>query len=68
MVGQEALGEEFSFAADRGIIEPYTEYPLRAYFRAIKPTYTSRRMLRLEVCQAHGVFYRSDSVWENEMP
>ena len=59
-MGHENLGEEFSFVADRGIVEPFSEYPLKAHFRAIKPSYTSRRLLRMEVCLAHGVefFYR----------
>ena len=55
MTGHEALGEEFSFVADSGIVEPNTEYPLTAHFRAIKPINPIRRMIRLEVCQAQIV-------------
>ena len=59
LVGHENLGEEFSFVADRGIVEPYSEYPLKAHFRALKPSYTSRRLLRMEVCHAQGLkFFR----------
>ena len=47
--GLENLGDDFTVAADSGVVEPLSEFPLQAYFRATKPVQTSKRMIRLEV-------------------
>ena len=47
--GLENLGDDFTVAADSGVVEPLSEFPLQAYFRAMKPVQTSKRMIRLEV-------------------
>lgn len=43
------LGEDFTVGADTGVVQPLSEYPLQAYFRAMRPVQTSKRMIRLEV-------------------
>ena len=48
--GLETLGDDFTVAADSGIVEPKSEYALNAYFRAMKPVQTSKKTIRLEVC------------------
>jgi hydrocephalus-inducing protein len=47
--GLENLGDDFTVAADSGTVDPLSEYPLHAYFRAMKPVQTNKRMIRLEV-------------------
>ena len=47
--GLENLGDDFTVAADSGIVEPLSEYPLQAYFRAMKAVQTSKKMIRMEV-------------------
>lgn len=47
--GLETLGEDFTVAADSGIVEPKSEYALNAYFRAMKPVNGMKKMIRLEV-------------------
>lgn len=47
--GLETLGDDYTVAADSGIVEPLSEYPLQAYFRAMKAVQTSKKMIRLEV-------------------
>ena len=47
--GLDQLGEDFTVAADSGIVEPKSEYALNAYFRAMKPVTTSKKTIRLEV-------------------
>lgn len=47
--GLEMLGEDFTVGADTGVVQPLSEYPLQAYFRAMRPVQTSKRMIRLEV-------------------
>ena len=47
--GLENLGDDFTVAADSGVVEPLSEYPLQAYFRAMKAVQTSKKMIRLEV-------------------
>jgi hypothetical protein len=47
--GLDMLGEDFTVAADSGIVEPKSEYALNAYFRAMKPVNSMKKMIRLEV-------------------
>ena len=47
--GLDTLGDDFTVAADSGIVEPKSEYALNAYFRAMKPIQTSKKTIRLEV-------------------
>ena len=49
LTGWENLGDDFTVAADSGVVEPLSEYPLHAYFRAMKPVTTTKKMIRLEV-------------------
>jgi hydrocephalus-inducing protein len=51
--GLETLGEDFTVAADSGIVEPKSEYALNAYFRAMKPVNSMKKMIRLEVSEVH---------------
>ncbi|XP_070194710.1 hydrocephalus-inducing protein homolog isoform X4 [Littorina saxatilis] len=53
--GLENLGDDFTVAADSGIVEPLSEYPLQAYFRAMKPVQTSKRMIRLEISDVDNI-------------
>ena len=47
--GLESLGDDFSVAADSGVVEPKSEYALHAYFRAMKTVQTSRKVIKLQV-------------------
>lgn len=47
--GLENLGDDFTVASDTGIVEPKSEYALNAYFRAMKPVQTNKKMIRMEV-------------------
>lgn len=47
--GLENLGDDFTVAADSGIVDPLSEYPLHAYFRAMKAIQINKKMIRLEV-------------------
>ena len=47
--GLESLGDDFSVSQESGIIEPLQEFPLHAYFRAMKPVTTNKKSIRLEV-------------------
>ena len=49
ITGWENLGEDFTLAEDNGVVEPLSEVPLHAYFRAMKPVSTIKKMIRLEV-------------------
>lgn len=50
VTGIEQLGDDFTLSADHGVIEPLQEYPLHAYFRAMKPLNTTQqKKIRLEV-------------------
>ncbi|ESO91099.1 hypothetical protein LOTGIDRAFT_122343, partial [Lottia gigantea] len=53
--GLENLGDDFSVAADSGVVEPMSEYPLHAYFRALKPVQTSKKMIRLEISDKENI-------------
>ncbi|KAL3860158.1 hypothetical protein ACJMK2_010318 [Sinanodonta woodiana] len=53
--GLENLGDDFSVAADSGVVEPKSEYALHAYFRAMKPVQTSRKMVRLEISDVDNI-------------
>lgn len=53
--GLENLGDDFTVAADSGVVEPLSEYPLQAYFRAMKPVQTSKRMIRLEISDVDNI-------------
>ncbi|KAK6174452.1 hypothetical protein SNE40_017727 [Patella caerulea] len=53
--GLENLGDDFSVAADCGVVEPKSEYPLHAYFRALKPVQTSKKMIRLEISDRDNI-------------
>ncbi|KAK7505680.1 hypothetical protein BaRGS_00002951 [Batillaria attramentaria] len=53
--GLENLGEDFTVAADSGVVEPLSEYPLQAYFRAMKPVQTNKRMIRLEISDVDNI-------------
>ncbi|XP_053402100.1 hydrocephalus-inducing protein homolog isoform X11 [Mercenaria mercenaria] len=50
--GLDMLGEDFTVAADSGIVEPKSEYALNAYFRAMKPVNSMKKMIRLEISDA----------------
>ncbi|XP_052816168.1 hydrocephalus-inducing protein homolog isoform X2 [Mya arenaria] len=50
--GLDTLGEDFTVAADSGIVEPKSEYALNAYFRAMKPINSMKKMIRLEISDA----------------
>lgn len=57
VTGIEQLGDDFTLSADHGVIEPLQEYPLHAYFRAMKPLNTTQqKKIRLEVstCMKRG--------------
>ena len=47
--GLENLGDDFSVSHESGVIEPYAEFELSAYFRAMKAVAVSRKTIRLEV-------------------
>lgn len=49
ITGWENLGDDFTLAEDNGVVEPLSEVPLHAYFRAMKPVSTIKKMIRLEV-------------------
>lgn len=49
LTGLDNLGEEFSVSQDSGIVPPRTEFPLNAYFRALKAVSLSKKSIRLEV-------------------
>ncbi|XP_074644164.1 hydrocephalus-inducing protein homolog [Tubulanus polymorphus] len=53
--GMESLGDDFSVAAESGIIEPKSEYALNAHFRAMKPITTSKKSIRLEVSDVENI-------------
>ncbi|XP_025115052.1 hydrocephalus-inducing protein-like isoform X4 [Pomacea canaliculata] len=53
--GLEMLGEDFTVGADTGVVQPLSEYPLQAYFRAMRPVQTSKRMIRLEISDADNI-------------
>ncbi|XP_059164883.1 hydrocephalus-inducing protein homolog isoform X3 [Physella acuta] len=53
--GLENLGDDFTVAADSGIVEPLSEYPLHAYFRAMKAVSTNRKMIRIEISDADNI-------------
>ncbi|XP_069113582.1 hydrocephalus-inducing protein homolog isoform X2 [Argopecten irradians] len=52
----ENLGDDFTVAADNGIVEPRSEYPLHFYFRAMKPVQSARKMIRLEIYDVDEIF------------
>ena len=49
--GLEGLGDDFSVSAESGVIPPRGEFPLHAYFRAMKPVVTVKKSFRLEVSE-----------------
>ncbi|XP_055892829.1 hydrocephalus-inducing protein homolog isoform X5 [Biomphalaria glabrata] len=53
--GLENLGDDFTVAADSGIVEPLSEYPLHAYFRAMKAIQINKKMIRLEISDAENI-------------
>ncbi|XP_035827636.1 hydrocephalus-inducing protein [Aplysia californica] len=53
--GLENLGDDFTVAADSGIVEPLSEYPLQAYFRAMKAVQTTKKMIRIEIADADNI-------------
>ncbi|KAH9493176.1 hypothetical protein Btru_021958, partial [Bulinus truncatus] len=53
--GLENLGDDFTVAADSGIVEPLSEYPLHAYFRAMKAVQINKKMIRLEISDAENI-------------
>ena len=52
--GLESLGDDFSVSQESGIIDPLQEFPLHAYFRAMKPVTTNKKSIRLEVSTTSG--------------
>ena len=61
ITGWENLGEDFTLAEDNGVVEPLSEVPLHAYFRAMKPVSTIKKMIRLEVSIGRPYPLLSDS-------
>ncbi|KAK3085440.1 hypothetical protein FSP39_003318 [Pinctada imbricata] len=55
LTGWENLGDDFTVAADSGVVDPLSEYPLHAYFRAMKPVTTTKKMIRLEVSDMQDI-------------
>lgn len=55
ITGWENLGDDFTLAEDNGVVEPLSEVPLHAYFRAMKPVSTIKKMIRLEVSASSTV-------------
>ncbi|XP_071173399.1 hydrocephalus-inducing protein homolog isoform X10 [Mytilus edulis] len=56
VTGIEQLGDDFTLSADHGVIDPLQEYPLHAYFRAMKPLNTTQqKKIRLEIHDQEGV-------------
>uniref|UniRef100_A0A2C9K9X8 HYDIN/VesB/CFA65-like Ig-like domain-containing protein n=1 Tax=Biomphalaria glabrata TaxID=6526 RepID=A0A2C9K9X8_BIOGL len=53
--GLENLGDDFTVAADSGIVDPLSEYPLHAYFRAMKAIQINKKMIRLEISDAENI-------------
>ncbi|CAL1528045.1 unnamed protein product [Lymnaea stagnalis] len=53
--GLENLGDDFTVAADSGIVEPLSEYALHAYFRAMKAVQTNKKMIRIEISDAENI-------------
>ncbi|GFS07093.1 hydrocephalus-inducing protein-like [Elysia marginata] len=53
--GLENLGDDFTVAADSGVVEPLSEYPLQAYFRAMKAVQTSKKMIRMEISDVDNI-------------
>ncbi|XP_041375521.1 hydrocephalus-inducing protein homolog [Gigantopelta aegis] len=53
--GLESLGDDFSVAADSGVVEPKSEYALHAYFRAMKTVQTSRKVIKLQIFDADNI-------------
>ena len=47
--GLENLGDDFSVSHEKGRIEPFCEFELNAYFRAMKAVAFNRKTIRLEV-------------------
>nr|XP_006823299.1 PREDICTED: hydrocephalus-inducing protein homolog [Saccoglossus kowalevskii] len=52
--GLENLGDDFSMPQEQGIIEPKSEYPLQAHFRAMKPI-NLKKIIRLEVSDVDNI-------------
>ncbi|XP_046359897.2 hydrocephalus-inducing protein homolog isoform X3 [Haliotis rufescens] len=53
--GLENLGEDFTVAAESGVVDPLSEYSLNAFFRAMKPVQTSKKMIRMEIMDVDNI-------------
>ena len=54
--GLEALGEEFTFSLETGVVQPGRTDEICVYFRSMKTLNVSRKTIRLEVFDADNIF------------
>ena len=55
LTGLEALGDDFSVAADSGIIAPRSDHQLHLHFKASRPVILQKKYIRIEVSDAENV-------------
>lgn len=53
--GIDALGDEFSFSQDHGIVQPLSEFPLCVHFRSPKQVHYSKKAFKIEVSDVQQI-------------
>lgn len=63
MTGLENLGDDFSVSQEGGIVQPKSEFSLHVYFRALKPVFTNKKAVRIEVLMSYSIVFSYASLF-----